>query len=498
MIYEAGRTRMRRKSAYVMAVCLTVILGIFMARPSADAVSVGEPGSSPDNPIVVTALDQVPMGAVKTGSTVTDCATTTTWTLTIPATADSSHQEFRYLRNVPAVQEQSHQEWGSEERTREFRPAQDEVSHLVYSYRKLVTDYKTQYHFSKYTHTKTRTYTQGTEAVDHWWNWSPNHTEGPQNYIPDFPVDNPTGEPRGTWQGPHVNGGPMQDTFGTFQTGGGNSPFFHREHISDAVEGGWGPWSDFGPWTQWTPVTHESWEDSDTPLGVPQFHGSGQDGNTQWYREWQARFDGQTRQVENGSHFEYSGEITDIRDGVWLLLEGYPKKVVDQTSLPEFFGPWSEWTTLDEGLLSEPELPSNTLTHQYRVTGPVTVVDVEAADGYTEYYVLGGSPSRNMADASWIRAEQAPEGWTQFDSRTVVDKQGTPAVVTYYSYNDGVKCPPVEPPVPPVTPTPPVEPPVPPVTPTPPVEPPENNPPKDTPKPPKETPGVPTLIDAGL
>lgn len=60
---------------------------------------------------------------------------------------------------------------------------------------------------------------------DLWWNWAPNHDQGPQDYVPDFPSD-----PRGTWEGPHENGGPMQDTYGTFQTGGGNSPFFHREH----------------------------------------------------------------------------------------------------------------------------------------------------------------------------------------------------------------------------------------------------------------------------
>jgi hypothetical protein len=66
---------------------------------------------------------------------------------------------------------------------------------------------------------------------DLWWNWSPNHTDGPQDYVPDFPTDE-----RGTWQGPHENGGPLQDTYGTFQTGEGNSPFFHREHGTPAVD----------------------------------------------------------------------------------------------------------------------------------------------------------------------------------------------------------------------------------------------------------------------
>jgi hypothetical protein len=59
---------------------------------------------------------------------------------------------------------------------------------------------------------------------DLWWNWSPNHQQGPFEGPPAFPVD-----PRGTWQGPHENGGPSQDTYGTFQQGSGNGSWFHRE-----------------------------------------------------------------------------------------------------------------------------------------------------------------------------------------------------------------------------------------------------------------------------
>jgi LPXTG-motif cell wall-anchored protein len=63
---------------------------------------------------------------------------------------------------------------------------------------------------------------------DLWWNWSPNDTQGPQDYVPAFPTDT-----RGTWQGPHENGGPDQDTYGTFNSSNansGNSSWFHREH----------------------------------------------------------------------------------------------------------------------------------------------------------------------------------------------------------------------------------------------------------------------------
>lgn len=69
---------------------------------------------------------------------------------------------------------------------------------------------------------------------DLWWNWSPNDTHGPQDYEPAFPVDE-----RGTWQGPHENGGPDQDTYGTFNVSNehsGNSSWFHREHGTPAVD----------------------------------------------------------------------------------------------------------------------------------------------------------------------------------------------------------------------------------------------------------------------
>lgn len=55
-----------------------------------------------------------------------------------------------------------------------------------------------------------------------WWNWSPNHQQGPFDGPPAFPTD-----ARGTWQGPHTNGGPAGT--GTFDTGeNGRSNWFHR------------------------------------------------------------------------------------------------------------------------------------------------------------------------------------------------------------------------------------------------------------------------------
>jgi hypothetical protein len=58
-----------------------------------------------------------------------------------------------------------------------------------------------------------------------WWNWSPNNSQGPQDYEPAFPVDE-----RGTWQGPHTDGGPDgEGTFNVSHGNSGNSSWFHRE-----------------------------------------------------------------------------------------------------------------------------------------------------------------------------------------------------------------------------------------------------------------------------
>lgn len=340
---------------------LTVLIGTAFAAASLATLSPaqadgGEPGSSSGNPIVLASLDDLPAGAVVTGSTKDECATTTTATLTVPGSDESSHEEFRYLREVPGNEQTSHQEWGVEERTR--------TSTEEFQYERTVKDYKTEYHFAKFTHTKTKA----------------------RN----------------------------------------------------------GQWSAYGPWTKWSPETHTSWEDSTTPLGSPAFHGQGTYANgTQWYREWQAMFDGQTRQVSNGSHTETSDWLTSppAGDG-WVQID-------TRTT----FGDWSEWAVTQSHLLFAPTLPANSSVHEYRATGPVTVVDSDASPARTEYFVMGGEPSENRGDASWVLPEQVPaeQGWTEFEHRTVVDEEGTPESVTYYAFNDEVECD-SPPPVPPENP----------------------------------------------
>lgn len=181
---------------------------------------------------------------------------------------------------------------------------------------------KTEYQYAKHTRTKTRTWVEGTPATpDRWWVWSPNDSQGPQDYEPAFPEDE-----RGTWQGPKENGGPEQGTYGTFKTGSpGNSNWFHREKGDEGTDGYWTEWSEWSAWTVWKPLSHVTWEDFNVDsIGPVAKHGSGTyaDG-TEWYREWQVRNTHETRQVK-------------YKDGAWTTdTPGDPWVVVKQRTVKD-------------------------------------------------------------------------------------------------------------------------------------------------------------------
>jgi hypothetical protein len=68
----------------------------------------------------------------------------------------------------------------------------------------------------------------------------------------------------------------------------------------------------------------------------------------------------QTQQVADG--FEFSGEVTEQRQAPWMLLPGYPKKVVDSEAVPATPGSWSGWLPgaldfLDDWTGDEPVTP---------------------------------------------------------------------------------------------------------------------------------------------
>jgi hypothetical protein len=70
-------------------------------------------------------------------------------------------------------------------------------------------------------------YVPGVPASTTWWNFSPNKDQGPLEGAPTFPLDE-----RGTWQGPHTEGGPGQDQTGVYQQGEGHGSWFYRENVA--------------------------------------------------------------------------------------------------------------------------------------------------------------------------------------------------------------------------------------------------------------------------
>ena len=242
----------------------------------------------------------------------------------------------------------------------------------------------------------------------------------------------------------------------------------------------YGSWGAYGPWTKWSPETHTSWETSNAPLGTPQQHGSGTYSNgTQWYREWQAQWDGQTRQVQTGTTYEYKDWTTEVLGSPWVK---YDQRT---TTVPDGYE-YSDWTTevrnspwikTDERWKVEPQPEKVEYSGERDTTLPspwVLLVGYPKtetiADAYTEYYVTATTTTRDIDNAAWV-TQPAIQGWTQFKDRDVSNNDATDPVVTYYAWTDGKECEVVTPtptptvtvtPVPPVvTPTPPVvEPPV--------------------------------------
>lgn len=436
----------------IIAALSAVALGAGGLLIGSAASASADPGDTADNPIIVTDAGQVPEDAVKT-VVVNDCITTTQfdWAVTTPGTpAQDGDLVYMY-----------------QERTRERIPGEhhDAVTHQEYKYSRTVKESHTEYKFAKYTHTKTRTWVEGTPATpDLWWNWSPNKTKGPQDYVPNFPTDS-----RGTWQGPHENGGPQQSTYGTFKTSDrGKSSYFHREQGTPGTDGHWGEWSDYGDWSKWSPETHVSWENTDQEaLGVPEFHSQGGDRSVQWYRQWQARNTGETREVVTGSYVETTDWVREQPEGEgWTQIEEQTVVDHDEYTDEDTFSEWSEWADVrEEPFTSEPEIPADTEVHEYgQLRSWRATEDIPATPDVTVFY--------RYVETS---GEECPTS-TPTPTPTPTPPTTTPPVTT----------PPVT--TPPVT-TPPTHTNVPPAFHTPPVTPPTTT---------THTTKVPTVIDAGL
>ena len=91
-----------------------------------------------------------------------------------------------------------------------------------------------------------------------------------------------------------------------------------------------GGWSEYGAWEKYSPETHTSWQLNTNPIGLPQFHSSGERGNgqykVQWERQWQALYDGQTRVVVDKA--AWTEVIKPAYDETVVVKEAYDETVV--------------------------------------------------------------------------------------------------------------------------------------------------------------------------
>ena len=365
---------------------LMAVLLVATGAPALAAVGLSTasadtgPGSTQQNPIQLTSPNDVPAGSTSTGSTSVACATTSTWTHTVPAVASTNHAEYRYSRAIPAVAEVREYRWPVE--TRSWVPAVSEVKE--YTYKKPVATYKTQ-HWAKY-----QKYVQGKvqkNVNNSWTNYSTFDWE--------------------KWAGS------LWNTTGTFQT--------------------------------------RDWSDTASPDVIAEgAHNSTSATYSSIYRKVSQRYsyrviERQTRQVQTGTTYEYKDWTTEVLGAPWVKT-GERVKVA---AVPAHWGSWTPAGYTAWGTSSTK--PADTDTTRYGTVE--SRVKTAAIPGYTEYYVAGGTPSRDIAAASWI-LETTLAGWTRFEERSVSNNDAKPAAVTYYAYNDQQVCETTTPTPPAVTPVP--------------------------------------------
>ncbi|HXH80002.1 hypothetical protein [Nocardioides sp.] len=379
--------------ARLMAVALVaagapVLLAAGMSSASADA----GPGSTPGNPIQVTSPSAVPAGSTQTGSTTSGCATTTTWTHTVPAVAETFRPEYRYKRDIPAVAEVNHQEYRWPLLKRTYTPAQAEVSHNEWT-----AEQRSR------TNTPTTEYEWDKKVQYQKARWSGSTYIGPISYDYDYT----------TYRWRDFGLAPVWNTTNTAPTAPGpvrgnfihnsNGDWYYTTFYEYQRTGNTRTVNNYGAWSAWTSYGNNPYlSDPMLPANT----------TTKEYRK--------------------SG----------------PVKVVDRPAVAASFSPWvadgfSPWSTNPAAPADPDGQTGDTNPSNLRMVGSPreqqTVVDSAAIPGYTEYYVTGGTPSRDAAAASWI-SESTLAGWTRFQERTVSNNDAKPAVVTYYAYNDQKVC----------------------------------------------------------
>ncbi len=82
-------------------------------------------------------------------------------------------------------------------------------------------------------------------------------------------------------------------------------------------------------------------------------------------------------------------------------------------------------------LTDDPSVDLSIWTQMVDEHGDPLVRDLIEKEGYTEYYVPGGEPTRELGDTNWTPEDEAPVegGWSFVDERKFTVKEGTPDTI---------------------------------------------------------------------
>ncbi|MFZ1301492.1 MAG: hypothetical protein WAQ27_02845 [Candidatus Microsaccharimonas sp.] len=301
-----------------------------------------------------------------------------------PGAEEVSHIEQRWSREVPGV----------EAAYRFFRtnPGQNEVSHQEFKYQ------QSQF--------RTRTRTPLFGEVEH------KSTKGWQ-FVDGGSV---------TINGHHVSGHWVQGEAGTF--------YVIPDSVINAVWGAGGiPDQYMGSGT----VNLRTYGGPNVNTQYNAYKEQTQAGFTDWgpWSEWSTTNPGvstDTLDVQNQTvNYNDGNWTTDVDPAGWTKTD--EQKVMEQDAI----APFTEYRKLDGSVSTNPD-DAGWFTQSTAEGWSQYGEGHGAVPGYTEYYVPGGEPTRELSDSNWTT--DAPEDWTFVDDRKVVTQEATPPVITYVKVVD--------------------------------------------------------------
>lgn len=382
------------------------------------------------------------------------------WSREVPAVEEISYEETQFFRIIPGQDEVTHEEY----RFTRLNPGQDETFTQYFKYKKVipatagveecqwkisVDDYTTKYQYQKQVkgvvQVKGPYGWQNTGGTFDWeWYTSPSY----QWSFDDTSVLESGGHNsvQATW----TEGGKQYRKVTTAYQ-------YAQNGVTEQVKTGshWDyQWSTEKPGEGWVKTGDCRWLVEPTPEQVVYYNDGdwttdilgdpwveidsksvGNDDAVAPFVEYKTA-DGVTTNEDEAAWFqeesfegwEQFGESNTVIDQEWVLPISVFLTVDDEGN----FGETEDvndasWIRTDDERVDR-SVWSQVIINEFHDPKVRTIVVQEGVAGYTEYYVPGGDPTRELGDSNWTTDE--PEGWTFVDEREFVVKEAVPPTVT--------------------------------------------------------------------